>query len=104
MTLEEIKRKNWYAVDEQLREHHRDDLMQVLAYSTLFNASRVIACLMYPCRVETYTSLLSRGYAYTCAKVIGGSRHVEVVLAAAPMGLSADQIARSLIPIIKNIS
>lgn len=98
--LEELEWTGWWQAEEQLREHHREDLMQVLAYSTLFDAPRVVACLVYPCRQKTYESLVARNRAFSHAKLLGPSRKVEVALAAAPMGYAADRVARELLPLV----
>jgi len=98
--LEELERTGWWHAEDLLREHHREDLMQVLAYSTLFDAPRVVACLIYPCRTETYASLLARERVFSHAKIMGPVRNVEVALAAAPMGYAADRVARELLPLV----
>jgi hypothetical protein len=46
--LEEIERSGWRGVEDELREHHRDDPMQVLAYSTMFSSARVVARTLAP--------------------------------------------------------
>lgn len=98
--LEEIDRVGWRQAEEELRDHHRGDLMQVLAYSTLFDARRILACLVYPCRPNTYESLVARNRAFSRAMVLGPSRKVEVALAAAPMGYAIDRVAKELLPLI----
>ena len=98
--LEELERTGWRQADDVLREHHREDLMQVLAYSTLFEAPRLVACLIYPCRRKTYESLLSRNRIFHHAKIMGPARKVELALAAAPMGYSVEHVARGLLPLI----
>jgi hypothetical protein len=82
---EELELVGWSRADEQLREHHRADLLQVLAYSTLFETPRVVACLVYPCHADTFASLIERGRVVTRARVHTGRRHVELALAAVPM-------------------
>ena len=34
--------------DKELQERHRNDLLQVLAYSTISASKRVVCCLAYP--------------------------------------------------------
>lgn len=58
---EEIERLGWSNADERLREQHRNDVLQALAYSTLFNAPRVVACLVYPASPSTWLQLAARG-------------------------------------------
>ena len=45
---EELQRNPWPNIEEELREQHRNDLLQVLAYANLARTARVIACLLYP--------------------------------------------------------
>jgi hypothetical protein len=87
---EELELHGWGQLDDVLRERHRADLLQVLAYSTLFETPRVVACLVYPCRPETFASLVERDRVVTRARVVSGSRHVELALAAVPMGTGAE--------------
>jgi 5-methylcytosine-specific restriction endonuclease McrBC regulatory subunit McrC len=58
------------------QEQHREDLLQVLAYSSLFDTPRVVACLAYP---TPHDQWLSR------ATVRQGLREVEVAMLAVPM-------------------
>src|SRR5260370_36094536 len=46
---EELQRTSWSSLESEIREQHRTDLFQVLAYANLARTSRVIACLVYPC-------------------------------------------------------
>lgn len=97
---EELEHFGWRSLDDMVRDRHRSDLLQVLAYSTLFDTPRVVACLVYPCQVETYKSLRERDRLLTRAIVPAGSRNVELVLAAAPMGASADSVVAQLVQVI----
>lgn len=91
---EEMQVSSWARADEQLREAHRQDLMQVLAYANLAATSRVIACLAYPCSVETWKSLAERDRIIHCADVSTGLRAVELWLTAIPMAVAGDEIVR----------
>lgn len=82
---EELELAGWRHAGELLREHHRADLLQVLAYSTLFETPRVVACLVYPCRADTFASLVERDRVITRARVHTGRRQVELALTAVPM-------------------
>lgn len=97
---EELEHFGWRSLDDVIRERHRSDLLQVLAYSTLFNTPRVVACLVYPCRPATYESLRERGRLVTRATVPAGDRHVELVLATAPMGANAEELAAQLAQVL----
>lgn len=89
---EELSREGWYGLDKELQERHRSDLLQVLAYSTMFASKRVVSCLVYPCHIQTWHSLLHRQRSFHKASVRAGSRRVDLVLTAIPMGLNAEEI------------
>ena len=71
---------------------HRSDLLQVLAYSTVSASKRVVCCLAYPCRAHTWHSLLRRQRPFHKASVRAGSRRVDLILTAMPMGLNPEEI------------
>lgn len=58
---EQIERLGWSNANVELREQHRNDVLQALAYSTLFDAPRVVACLVYPASPSTWQGLVARG-------------------------------------------
>lgn len=91
---EEIERFGWSNADEVLREQHRNDVLQALAYSTLYDAPRVVACLVYPAERSTWETLEARGRSVTRAKARSGARSVELALMAVP--LSGDREASSV--------
>lgn len=93
---EEISSERWGALERELQESHRSDLLQVLAYSTVAESKRVVACLVYPCHAHTWRSLLARGRPYHKAAVRAGTRQVDLVLTAAPMGLAPEEICAVL--------
>lgn len=82
---EQIERLGWHNADETLREQHRADLLQALAYSTLFDAPRVVACLVYPAAPEVWKRLAERDRVLFRARVRSGTRHVELALMAVPL-------------------
>ncbi len=77
---------------EDTREVHRDDVLQALAYSSLFATGRVTAVLAYPCRMERWESLKERGrtHARTTVATAAG-RHVDLVVCALPLGVAAEK-------------
>ncbi len=89
---EELSREGWFGIDKELQESHRTDLLQVLAYSTLSASKRVVCCLAYPCRAHTWYSLLRRNRPFHKASIRAGTRRVDLVLTAVPMGLNPDEI------------
>jgi hypothetical protein len=82
---EEIDRLGWHGTSESTRERHRNDLLQALAYSTLFDAPRVVTLLAFPCETERWNQLNERGRVLTRARVRTSPRHVEVGLLAVPL-------------------
>jgi hypothetical protein len=89
---EELSREGWAGLDKELQERHRSDLLQVLAYSTISASKRVVCCLAYPCRSQTWYSLLQRQRPFHKASVRAGSRRVDLILTAVPMGLNPEDI------------
>jgi len=93
---EEIQSCGWGNVEEEIRERHRKDLLQVVAYSSLFDTPRVVACLVYPCRMETFQSLLERNQVVVRTCVNSGSRVVEIVIVSVPMSSDAGEVVNAL--------
>ncbi|MCL6558041.1 MAG: McrC family protein [Firmicutes bacterium] len=94
---EDLSRDQWGGLDEELRESHRADLFQILAYSALFEGKKVTCCLVYPCRKHTWESLKRRGLHYHKASLGIGKRNVNLVLAAIPMDSGTEEIVQTLI-------
>jgi hypothetical protein len=79
-----------------VRERHRADLLQVLAYAGTVAADRLIACLVYPCQSKTWESLNERGRLFHRATVGVGARSVNVLLTAIPMDARAERVVDPL--------
>ena len=79
---EEFQHQSWSNVEERLREQHRNDLLQVLAYANLARTSTVIACLAYPCSSVSWDSLRERGRLIHKAELTVGSRSLHLWLTA----------------------
>lgn len=80
------------ALREDEREVHRDDVLQALAYSSLFATERVTAVLAYPCRVERWRELAERGRTHARTTVAAApGRRVELVVCALPLGVAAEE-------------
>ena len=94
---EELQEHSWGNLEEGLRERHRADLLQVLAYANLARTPRVIACLTYPCSPSSWASLRDRGRLIHKAELTMGSRSVHLWLTAVPMAAKAEEIALPLI-------
>ncbi|HKS91979.1 MAG TPA: hypothetical protein VJQ83_08625, partial [Tepidiformaceae bacterium] len=94
---DELDASRWSDVAADIRDTHRSDLLQVLAYSTVAPAGRVTCCLVYPCRLSTWERLISQGRVWHHASIGGGgAREVELVLCAIPMGAAPRTIAEQL--------
>lgn len=75
---------------------HREDLLQVLAYSSLFDTPRVVACLAYPTAHDQWQLLRDQGRVMSRATVRHGLRQIEIALVAVPMSGHTDEIANIL--------
>ena len=87
---EEIRKLGWHATTEATRERHRSDLLQALAYSTLFDAPRIVALLAYPTELSEWQQLREMNKVLTLAKARTSPRHIEVGLLAVPMDGDAE--------------
>ncbi|MSP91228.1 MAG: hypothetical protein EXR79_05435 [Myxococcales bacterium] len=101
---ERLQHGGWSGLPESLRETHRDDLLQVLAYSALVNAPRVVACLAYPVAAEAWADLVERQRAWAKARVSGGPRNVELAWCALPMGGDPGQAAEMLAQVVREVA
>jgi len=98
---EEIERLGWSGTSDALREHHRNDVLQALAYSTLFSAPRTVACLVYPATMGTWKRLADHQRIATRATVRSGSRHVELALLAVPLSGQREELASAIEALLK---
>lgn len=91
----------WTSTDDAIRDAHRQDLLQVLAYANLPETSSVVACLVYPCSVPTWESLRQRRRLFHKAEMQVRSRRVSVWLTAVPMSAAAVQVSGPLVDEIR---
>lgn len=89
--LADIDEAGWRRMADDVRESHRADLHQVLAYSTLFNKPKVTATLAYPLPLETWARLHERGRDSSSAHLYVGSRHIELEIWGLPFGPVSSQ-------------
>ena len=94
---EELQEGRWLNQDTLMREEHRLDLLQVLAYANLAARSNVVCCLVYPCSQKTWESLRIRGRLFHQAELPVRGRHVHVWLTAVPMGANADVVSAAFV-------
>ncbi len=94
---EELQQGAWHEQDIALHEHHRADLLQVLAYANLVGSANTVCCLVYPCSPKTWESLARRGRLFHQAELPNRGRRVRVWLTALPMGATASSVAAPFI-------
>jgi hypothetical protein len=89
---EELRQNRWMTLEEEIRERHREDLLQVLAYSTLSDRKATTACLAYPCTPNTWTSLKARRMLSHKGAIYAGRRKIDLVLVAIPIGSRLEEL------------
>jgi hypothetical protein len=93
---ETLQHQRWSDMENEIRERHRDDLLQVLAYSTLSDNKATTVCLAYPCNIETWASLKERGMVNNRAAIYAGKRKIELAMVALPMGEKVEEMVSQL--------
>ncbi len=93
---EEMQDRRWNDLEEELRERHRADLLQVLAYSTVARKPKVLVCLAYPCNEERWLSLRARNLLVHRASLPLTDRRLELILVAFPLSTQVIEEAVSL--------
>jgi hypothetical protein len=93
---EELRQHRWLQLEDEIRERHREDLLQVLAYSTLSDSKATTACLAYPCTPETWGSLRDRGLLSHRGAIYAGRRKIDLLLVAVPIGSAVEEVAEHL--------
>jgi 5-methylcytosine-specific restriction endonuclease McrBC regulatory subunit McrC len=78
--LAEIDETGWRRLGERIRESHRADVHQALAYASLFDADEIRTTLAYPLRQSTWEALKARGLDRSQAEIYHGTRHVTLEL------------------------
>ena len=99
---DELEDNPWGSIEEMVREQHRNDLFQVLAYANLSRTARVIVCLAYPCTQKTWERMLSRNRILHKAEINTGTRSITLWLTAIPMATAVDKICAPLLKEIRS--
>ena len=99
---EELNFNSWSNIEEQIREKHREDLFQILAYSTAIDKNKITSCLIYPCKESTWDSMLSRKRMCHKASIYAGHRKINLLLAAVPMKADISSAIDVLSTALKN--
>ncbi len=82
----DLDEASWQRMAAEVRESHRADLHQVLAYAALFDAPKITTTLVYPLRPATFTALHSRGRDVARAQLFHGGRQLTLELQGLPFG------------------
>ena len=82
---EEMNFNSWNNLEEEIRERHREDLLQILAYSSVTDKKTITSCLIYPCKNTTWDSMISRNRTFHKASLYAGQRKINLLLTAIPM-------------------
>jgi len=101
MIIDAKYKRHWEEMSEPSRAEHRHDLLQVLAYANLAQQQRVIACLAYPCRPQTWEALRQRQALIQRTSINVGTRSIEVWLTALPMNASTDAVVSPLVELVR---
>jgi hypothetical protein len=101
--FDELQARSWHEIETELRERHRADLLQVLAYANVVSASRVVVCLAYPCSSATWASLGQRDRLFHRASVTANNREIHLLLTALPMGERLGDVVRPLIAELRRL-
>jgi len=100
---EELQQGRWAAKEDDLREEHRQDILQVLSYANLAESATAVCCLIYPCATATWESLRARRRLFHRAEMSVRSRRILLWLSAVPMCDSAERVAIPLVDEIRSI-
>lgn len=89
---EDLNTDGWYNFSDKIRERHRNDLLQVLAYASIPENKEISCCLMYPCQQKTWESLVARDRHIHSADITHGNRHIKLHLTAIPFKMDDQEI------------
>lgn len=89
----ELDEHAWTRLTDDVRETHRADIHQILAYASLYDADEVTATLVYPLRLTTWEQLREHGRDRARAELFHGSRCVRLEMRGLPFGFSSRAVA-----------
>lgn len=90
---QEMTTQEWLDIPEMSRDEHRNDLLQVLAYTTAYNSKPLGACLAYPVANALYDELKKRGSIHQHALLSHSGRDIDIMITAVPMRGNIDDVA-----------
>ncbi len=82
----ELDEAGWQRVADEVRDSHRADMHQALAYAALFEAPSITTTLVYPLRPATYAALRARRRDVARAEILHGGRRLTLELQGLPFG------------------
>ena len=82
----ELDEQAWTKMTDEIRESHRADIHQVLAYASLYDAEEITATLVYPLRQSTWEALHARQRDRARAELFHGKRRIRLELRGLPFG------------------
>lgn len=89
---EDLNTDSWYNISDSVRERHRNDLLQVLAYGSIPENKQITCCLMYPCKQRTWENLVDRNRHIHSADITRGNRRINLHLTALPFSLKGQDL------------
>ncbi len=84
--LRRLSVQDWSGLPEVLRESHRADLHQALAYAMLAETPRVDTFLVYPGVTESPGEMVAPETAFALADLVASGRQVRLGLGSIPFG------------------
>lgn len=93
---EDLNIGGWHNLEQEIRERHRVDLFQILAYASMADYKHITCCLVYPCKAETFNSLSKRDRATHKASLAMNDRVINLRLTALPLNLNLADAAVAL--------
>ena len=92
----QIFSRRWEDVTKEFQEEHRNDFLQVLAYSTCFAVSNLTVCLVFACEKSDYEAFRRKGTLHRRAVIGRQGQSINLVLTAVPMQGNIDKVASEL--------
>lgn len=100
---EQLQDHRWDSLADTVRDEHRHDLLQILAYGNLTDKHEVILCLIYPCHPGRWQSLAARNDLFHEAELSTGHRRLRLWLTAVPMSFDRQRAAAPLLEQVRSL-
>ena len=95
--FEEFDEQRWFDMRDELHAEHRHDVHQVLAYSSLYQATTISAALIYPMRLSQWERLAHYNQTIISAPLTQAGRQLDLKLIGVPIELSASVSPESIV-------